>query len=595
MKARNKYSLRNISLCIAVASALVGCATTGPNQNVFFGTGNIFRMNGLQLSELQGDTFNNGMARLTVKSSSDAATIDKLISFYTGKATEALANGDDQQFAVAWHISKLLSKTRLEQAIGMGVFANSLVDGKTGKATLPGGARIFLSSSPYKTTAVSSSKQLSLQELLIDLESSVAATTDWASLPKVAALGQITGLLNGVLNGTEKRSSAATAQNTANIKSMVEGSAYAASDSFGNKYIVEKTSDGIILYNPDGAATKVDLNQLNFMPTVEAPDPYRYEAAKIYGNIIGFLKEKRRASAVRGSYGSRIPNKLVFGENRGFLNADGTYSPIENMAAKNAYKNSKTYKLAVDLSDLDSLERDRVYISFKQKCSGFSWREYSGAALDHVSYACLGTDGSVTYSQTYVLNNDMKLQSWDSLLKDKKYQDILKRGYENGELASAAASLLPVLGGLEALADCAGLPSAVSSFVSNYSTRSDNSDVRKFVSYAPDEESPSAVATALTCAQGAAGVGSLARGATKAAEALKIKSVLSSKGFKDATALMGLLDTELMYGKKSFSQISESVGKFSSSGAATLAKVFYDKVQQANDISGVASAVLGSL
>ena len=595
MKTRNKYSLRTLHLCLAVAAALGGCATTGPNQNVFYGTGKIFRMNGLQLSELQSDTFNNGMARLTVKSNADAAAMDELISFYTGKASEALANGDAEQFAVAWHISKLLSKTRLEQAIGMGVFANSLIAGKTGKATLPGGARIFLSSSPYKTAAASNATRLSLQELVIDLESSVAANTDWAGLPKVAALGEIAGLLNGVMNGMEKRDSAATARNTAAIKSMTEGAAYAASDSFGNKYIVEKTNDGIILYNPDGAATNVDLNQLNFLPTVEAPEPYRYEAAKLYRNIMAFLHAKRNLSDVHGTYGSLIPNKLVFGDGKGFLNTDGTYSPTENVAAKNAYMTSKTYKLAVDLSDVDSLRRDPIYMSFQKKCSGFSWREYSGDALDHVSYSCLATDKSVTYSQTYVLNNDMKMQSWDSLLQDKKYQDILKQGYENGQLASAAASLLPVIGGVEAMADCAGLPSAVSTFVSKYTTSSVNSDVRKFISYSPEEESPSAVGKALTCAQGIAGVGTLAKGATKVADSLKIKNVLNSKGYKDATALMGLLDTELMYGKKSFDEISQSVGKFTSSDAAVLAKVFYDKVQQANTINQVAGAVVNSL
>ena len=77
-------SLRPISLSLLVAS-LVGCATTGPGQNVFMGTGNSFRMNGLLVSELEADSLGVGVSRLTIKSRADADAADKLVRFYADK------------------------------------------------------------------------------------------------------------------------------------------------------------------------------------------------------------------------------------------------------------------------------------------------------------------------------------------------------------------------------------------------------------------------------------------------------------------------------------------------------------------------------
>ena len=69
-------------LAVAVAALSAGCATTsGPNQTLFYGTGNSYRQNGLQISELQPGTFGRGVSRLTVRESGDVSAMTSLIRY----------------------------------------------------------------------------------------------------------------------------------------------------------------------------------------------------------------------------------------------------------------------------------------------------------------------------------------------------------------------------------------------------------------------------------------------------------------------------------------------------------------------------------
>ena len=55
---------------------------------------------------------------------------------------------------------------------------------------------------------------------------------------------------------------------------------------------------------------------------------------------------------------------------------------------------------------------------------------------------------------------------------------------------------------------------------------------------------------------------------------------------------LGMLDTEVLYGKETASKIIDSSAAFSSPTAAFLAKTFYDNVQQWNNLSGAADAII---
>lgn len=601
IKTSHSHSLRVIPFYLLSAALLGGCATmaptTVPGQQVFYGTGNTFRMNGLQLTELKAGSLPKDVTALMVKSSADARTLDKMIAYYSGKASEAIAQGDAEQYAVAWHISKTLSKARLEQAVSTSIFNNNLLASKNGTAMLPGGARVFVASAPHKDMASSAApirkSGLSLEELADMPELLANRSIDWSAGVQVAALDGVVGILNTVNQGIQALN---RTSNASRIQAMVEGTAYAASDSRGYKYIVERTKEGIFLYNPDGPAVQVDLNQLDFMPAVEVPDAFRYDAARIYQNYEQFLWAKKQANpATYSAHVSVPPNRLSYGGQTGFVNPDGTYSPVENPAARLAYTTNQAYRYAMDIGSMRSFDQDGIYHSFKARCSHSAWRQYHGDALEYVSYRCVDSAGTVSYARTYVVSNSFKAQSWDSILADKRYQDKLKQGHEFGKLAEAAAGFLPVVGNLEGALRCSGMQSAVYSFVNSYSSNSVNSDVRKFVSYTPETETPSAMNRALDCAQGVSGLGSVRSGLSKAAELAKIEGLVTSNAFKKTSDIMKNFDIAALSGKGTVSEALSSAGNFSSAKAGQLAQKFYDGMQQFNNISGMAESVLDVL
>lgn len=588
----NYSPFRRSLIAACVLAALTGCATTGPNQNLFYGTGNNFRMNGLQISELQADTFGTGVTRLSVKSRSDAVALDDLSKFYTRKAAEGIAKGDSELFAVTWHLGKLVSKSRLEQAVSTELFLNSLTSAKNGTASLPGGARVFLSNRLYDGKG-GNGKRASLSDYLDELAMEGTAELNWSAGVKVAALGDtLKGIISQSLgsNGSSRQTGAATNE-------MAVGSVYSVRDANGNKYIVEKVADGIILHNPDGAPTKIDLNQLNALPVPEAPAPYRTDAAKILNNIENVLESDLDRSKGTSSIGlgrfTIPPNKVQLSNGIGYLTADGGYSPADALATRRLYSASPAFKLAVDWTSEKDFQSDPIWTSFRRNCSsGVAYKRHHGEALEYATYSCRDRNNLVTYSQTYVVGNSMVSQSWDSLLKDKQYAEALKKAHTFGKIAEAGAAFLPLIGNIDAAAKCAGFDSIVYRLANSYSGRDVNTDVRKFVSFNPDQEDASSIGNALDCAQGVAGLGNLRSGLTKAAQAARIDSVLASKSYKDATGLMQMLESKHLYGKTASGSVQDMTSIISSKTAGLMAATFYEGAQQSSNLAALAQAVM---
>lgn len=588
----NRSLFRRSLVAICVLAFLAGCSTTGPNQNLFYGTGNNFRMNGLQISELQADTFGPGVTRLSVKSKSDAVALDDLSKFYTRKAAEGIAKGDAELFAVAWHLGKLVSKARVEQAISTELFMNSLTNAKNGTASLPGGARVFLSNRLYDSKS-RNGKRASLADFLDDLAVVGTPELNWSESVKVAALGDaLKGIIgqSSTLTSPSRQSGAATTE-------MAVGSAYSVRDANGNKYIVEKVADGIILHNPDGAPTKIDLNQLNALPVPESPAPYRSEAAKILNNIENVLESDLDRTKGTSSIGlgrfTVPPNKVQLANGTGYLNAQGGYSPSEVPATRGLYSSSPSFKLAVDWTSEKDFQSDPIWSSFHKNCSsGVAYKRHHGEALEYVTYSCRDRNNQVTYSQTYVVGNSMVSQSWDSLLKDKQYAETLKKAHTYGKIAEAGAAFLPLIGNIDAAAKCAGFDSIVYKFTNAYNGRDVNVDVRKFVSFNPEQEEGSTISNALDCAQGIAGLGNLRSAMTGAANVARISGMVGSKSFKDTTALMQMLDSKHLYGKTTSSTVQDMTSIISSKTAGFSAASFYEGAQQSSNLSALAQAVM---
>ncbi len=599
-------------LAVAVAALSVGCATTsGPNQSLFYGTGNSYRQNGLLITELQANSLGRGVSRITIRDKTDASAIDALIKFYNRKAIEAVATKDAEQFAVAWSLSRKLATARIEQELASQAFINDLLQQGNGQALLPGGARVFLPNSVYAESNPGSAlppdapakrrekrgvpeKRSAIDALIDTVARMESPPLDRGAFVQVAALGSLAGLLNGITAASSSNDGEVSRMTSGVIEGMKHGSAYAVSDSLGNKYIVEKTRDGLVLHNPDGGPTKVDLKQMNFMPTWEKPAEYRYEAAWIYKNMNANLHAQWSKGRRFGTYSTLPPNRFFLnGKPDGYVNVDGTFSSVESPAIRVAYDTNTAYKMVIDLAAFQSIDADPIFTDFRGNCPGSTWRDYHGETLEYVTYSC--TDArtrEVTYARTFVVSNSMKVQSWDSMLKDQSYRDTLKQAHNKGKLAEALGTFIPVVGNLDAGLRCAGFDSALNKYVTKYYAQSVSADVRRFVTYSPALETPSAMTKALDCAQGIAGAASLGKGLTLATQAANIEGMVTTPAYKNAMQIMSMLDTEFFYSQKSAAEIIDTSLKFDSPTAVFMAKVFYDKMQQKNDLSGAADAII---
>lgn len=548
-------------------------------------------MNGLLVSELRADTFGHGVSRLTVKSRADGEAMDKLIGLHATKANEAVARGDAEAFAVAWQLSKALASARLEQLASTEVFVNNLAKSKTGIGSLPGKGRVFLPNALYEA----SNKRASIDDNILEIADGLTDfTANWEGASKVAALGDGMKVIMDILeasSGSEQRLNATV------LDSMAVGSAYSVRDSLGNKYIVEKSADGIVLHNPDSAPTKVDLNQLNFMPILEKPEQYRYETARIVRNINSLFEEalKREVNSQGGlslgGHHSIAPNQIRLGDKIGFLSSDGTLASKDLPAVRKRYSNNRAYKLAIDLTTKDDLAKDNNFISFRNSCSYRSFRVRHGDALEYATYSCRDNKNQITYSKTFVVGNSFVAQSWGSILKDQGYVNKLKEASNRAKLAEAAVAFMPFFGNIDGAARCADMPSFSYRIANAEFSKSINDDIRNFISFSPENEKPSTIGKALDCAQGIAAVGTIRKAISGTAKNLKLENIYTSDAYAKTTEIMGLFDTKLRYRTGTIDEVASIANQFSSPTAALLVKVFYDQTQRVNDLSELAESM----
>lgn len=584
------------TLALSVVN-LTGCATTGPGQNVFYGTGTNFRMNGAFFSELQPDSLGAGVSRLTVKSSADAAALDELTIFYTRSALRALEKKDTELFAVNWFIAKKLAAARMEQLAAAQSFKNALLANRNGTAKLAGGGRVFLPNHLYDVPAKRAALDFEIEPAAV-----AAVGFDWSSAPKVAAVGDaLRGLLAGVANtgngngggyGSGERMSRDMADQ------MKIGSAYAVQDSLGNKFIIEKTNDGIVLHNPDSKPTLIDLNQVNFMPILDRPSPTRLNAARLVANMDRVFDNALADAAARrqntfgiSNYHTVAPNNFVLGDRRAFVDANGNATAVDDPAVRNRYKSDAVFKYAVDLQSYENLQNDPLYQQMRATCQYMAWRNHYGDALEYVRYSCIRPDNTVTYSRTYVIGNDYTTQSWDSLAKDKRYREDLQNADKSARVAEALTAFLPLIGDVDAAMRCGDSSSLTYMLTNGYFARNINDDVRKAVRFVPEEDNPSAVGKALDCAQGVGGIGAVRRGVTVGSKLLRFDNVATSKAYKDTTAMMGLFESRI-HDASNIDKVLAEVKGFSSPDAAFVAKMFYDGIQTTNDIGNLAERVV---
>ena len=604
MKNPSRYFLRPLVATLAAAAVvlLTGCATSvGVKPEGYESSGDGFRYNGLTLVKMNRS--DSGVADdLIIRTKADKAAADNLIKFYDTKAWWALKSGDTQAFVVARHLGAKVARARLEQSLATDGFLYSLASKKDGSAAIPAGGSVYLPDNVFDSTMKPNGKKRADAEDFIELmESYAAVPVSVQGGVAVAAAGELFGAL-GALGSAARSLKNDQDERTAKMPSLGSlqvGDAYAARDSAGNRYFVERTPDGIVLHNPGNSPQVVNLDQLKYMPTLEAPSQLRKDAARIVANINDAHDVVLREGLSRGrGFGvwSVAPNVIYYagGGSRYFLDVQGRKSMVDEPEARTAYKTNPAYKLAVDMTD-DRVFSTPMFVAFRnQYCKGGgTLHEYNGANMNKRTFACLDGRGNVTYSKTFLVDNEFNTQSWNSLLNDKRMVDELKGIEDKAKTISAIAAFIPGVGNVDGATKCAGLP-ALTTMTYRYTQNRDGryDQLKQYVGdLIPAEDSPSAVATSLDCAQAVGGFGIGMNGISKGARKMKIDSTFASDDYKRTAEALKLFDTNLVARYSLPDALSLVQDKMTSSNALMMFKGFYDSAQNMNNLSALASAI----
>lgn len=601
---KNSFALRPITVSLAVASllTLAGCATqTGMGSDNYQNTGRVFRYNGLTVEQVN----KTGGARIA-SGAADKTAANDLIKYYAKEAWQALDRGDAEAFAVARHLGSSLTKERLEQAAATQSFISSLANNRDGSGMLPAGSRVYLPNNVFSETVSGGKRSGRAGDRRVDVDRFIEMMEEYASAPvdfqesvALAAADNVSGVI-GILNAGARLMATPKQADTQRIPGLSDikpGDAYAAKDSNGNRYFIERTNEGIILHNPGSAPQKVSLDQLNFMPTIEAPSQVRMNAVPIVKNINAVQNDILRTERIKGRIWSVAPNIIYVqgSSSQYFLDARGNKTTVDMPEARSAYKTNPAYKMAIEMTD-SRYVTDRLAQGFKQQyCNGVSiWNEFSGEHLNRRTLACIDGNGMFTYSKTFLVDNDMVTQSWNTLLSDKKMVDELRKIDGGVKLAEAMAAFVPGLSNLDGAARCVGAPSATATAYRSIFVQSDRyNSLKQYVGDMVPKDTPSTVGMALDCAQGVGGVGVAMRGLTKAAQTAKIEGMFASQKYQDATAALRSFDTAILPGGSIAESVAVMQRGFGSTAAATMVKRFYDGTQHSNNYYGLAEAAMG--
>lgn len=590
-------------LATGAVIAIAGCATyVGVTPEGYEPSGDGFRFNGLTLVKMKRK--DSGVADdLIIRSKADKKAADDLIKFYEKKAWSALASADAQEFAVARYLGAKVARMRLEQSLATDIFLDNLTSKKDGSAAIPAGGSVYLPNDVFDSTMKPNGKKRA------DADDFIQLMESYASIPvsrqggvAVADAGSFVGAL-GALGSAARLIKNEQAEQIAKMPSIADlqvGDAYAAKDSAGNRYFVERTPDGIVLHNPGSSPQIVNLDQLKYMPTIEAPSQLRKDAARITANINEAQMSVLREGLSRGrGFGvwSVAPNVLHYegGGTRYYLDPQGRKSVEDKVEARKAYRTNPAYKLAVDMSD-SSVFSSPLYLNFKSNyCKGGStWHEFNGEFMNKRTLACVDGRGSIVYSKSFLVDNEFRTQSWNSLLNDRRLVDELK-GIENkAKTISAVAAFIPAVGNVDGATKCAGLP-ALTTMAYRYSQNIDGryDQLKQYVGdLIPVEDSPSAAETSLDCAQTVGGLASGISSLSKVARKAKVDATFASDDYKRVAAALKVFETHLV-GKYSIPEALSLVdSKITSHNALIMFRAFYDQAQSVSKFSALASALI---
>jgi len=202
--------------------------------------------------------------------------------------------------------------------------------------------------------------------------------------------------------------------------------------------------------------------------------------------------------------------------------------------------------------------------------------------------------GELIYARRYYVTDDGRVQSWESLLRDKETATALTKFDTDNGAYEDLLGVLPFVGNIESGLKCFDKTTITTRLRNRFQSNQELTMKRGFVSdiysFTPDD---SQIKKALDCANALPLLGYGTRLGLKATELAGLGRYASQFG-KDFMVAMSFFDSGLNSGKKWEQVIAESgrINMLLGGRTHLYKKTMYDMVQNGKSIGEVAAAVV---
>lgn len=575
-------------------------------QNYSPNIGRQIHINGLSLTEADPGLFPAGKFAgwPRIQQKTDFVALDGLSREFAMASWEAAANEDWEAFLINRHLGMRVIEFRLHHKIAALDFVSSLATSNNGRGELAPGASVFVPAfsrwgNDQKYTASDYQKAI----LTANFDS-----VDWAELPKTADVFGVLNVLKNTANsftnpGAIQKPAAggigviAERQKVADtLQKLPIGAVFSAHDEAGNQFLVERTTDGYNIGNNGTRPVSVPLTKLGFMPDMPAPSDNQIKVSELLQRMQHVRKELfwQVTDYSNATSSMQAPNHIAIKNTpmRAELDKDGNMASdlISAQSGIDAYKTNAAWRTAFETVDPEK-HRDKQFESgcFSLPNGKIYSTTFLGETSEILRHECFDKTKISLRSREYFLRDGKKLQTAESLLKDKSVADNLKNADSARDLAEGIVGFVPLIGNADAAAKCTTGTSITASLASMMNKTNRNEQYRAFVTdLLPPAQDTSVFERGMTCASAVPLAGSVLKGASKVGAAMGVFRDWSITD-KGQSVIKGLefFDTRIVgQGAAQF----ENIGGLAGNSIQTL-KNFYDKLQTFNNSTQIYSAV----
>lgn len=512
---KSKMILR-YSLAIIAAIGFSGCANmpmpVTQSQHAQ-PTGRAMALNGLTLTEVKSFPENAWWGMPQIKSTSDLQNMARVADM-TAKISIAAARKGNSDLAVAEWLWYQRFATHTLSIMENSVKAMESMNGGSSGAMMPGNSLVILPIFNRYGATNGATRKAGAEE------------SQFQSKPVMLAGGGLESLsdaLNMVLGdpNANRRPLQPVAQydqgQTGNVSELPLNQPVM----LDNGIYVERRADSMVAYNPSGFSVELPLKDLNYLPAIAAPGSVRKAAAPFMhamrDSVMRIAKQQYTYTTIAP------PNLVTVGRERITythpLDNLGNLSANKDSSSKGvkAYQTNPAYKMAIDINaNLGKIPViDEFTARCKQKMYGFMY-EFKGDYAEIVRFSCTQS-WSPMYSKDFYVTGDAAVQTYESLLNDKKIIQDMEKEVAKGEALDDVLSFVPVVGNIENALQCAGLTSGAQYMNLARISGSKQMNMAQLAGWQPSQTETSLVDTAMNCVGAIPVLGNIGRGAKIAA------------------------------------------------------------------------------